>query len=262
MKRSKYDMTENIKPETNARYVGIEIEFCSPYDQEELLDELDRLKLNDYVTLKDDGSIYPDSSEKRCGECWGCEDGDPCDNAESYDYGHELCLLVKEKELTKVLVLVEKFFKFGKAYVNGTCGLHVHIDMRRRDEEKSFVNLVMAQDLLYRLCPSIRKSSTYCRPTKSTDIWSAQRDGRYQGINPCSLGEHNTLEVRIHQGTININEIAVWTKLLVKIADAKALKQKVNTGRTLKKCVDLPKYISKEITKRTRRYTKQHSKSA
>lgn len=213
------------KPASEARHVGVEIEFCSSQDQEEVASAIVEAGLENHVTLHEDGSITPDADGDCDGSCRdNCECSDPdecdCECTCSKDNGHEICVIATERELPLIMRRVGTMLKDLNAYVNKTCGLHVHLDMRSRSIRQSYESLALAQDLLFRMVPESRQRNTYCQ--RSCAEYAAQicEHDRYHAINVESYKKHRTIEVRLHSGTVETDKIVNWVKLLVKIADS------------------------------------------
>lgn len=187
-------------PKDNDKHVGIELEFCSKVNASTLALLFAELKLESKVCIKGDGSL----------------------RAKAGDYALELNILLKERELESALTDICAVLNSEKvgAYVNETCGMHVHIDMRNRDAASSYRKLFKAQKFLIETQPPCRKTSTFCKTNEYSDFNQAKRtDGRYWVINTQAHSQHSTLEVRSHSGTINYTKIVNWCKLLVAIVD-------------------------------------------
>ena len=104
--------------------------------------------------------------------------------------------------------------------VNASTGFHAHLDMRNRNKELSFHNLVSAQSILYAMNPKSRAEGSFSRKTSSKDFSEVSRRGqRYLGVNPCSYSRHRTIEVRLHSGTIDSTKICNWLEILINIAN-------------------------------------------
>lgn len=135
--------------------------------------------------------------------------------------GHELAILCKTKEMPEIIKRVCTVLDSHNANVNDTCGLHVHLDVRNKDEKQIFANLVKNQKMLYAMNPERRATGAYSKPNKSIKM----EGDRYQGINPQSFNDHGTIEVRLHDGTTNAEKIINWITLLQVIAYKKGMKQ-------------------------------------
>jgi len=117
------------------------------------------------------------------------------------------------------------------AYVNKTCGLHVHLDMRDLLNEGKRTttrvhNLVQCLPFLSSLVPESRRSNSFCKLGK-TDRNSSDR--RYYAINTESMKKHKTIEVRLHSGTVEFEKITNWVKLLYSITRFKRISDPVFT---------------------------------
>lgn len=138
----------------------------------------------------------------------------------SSDYrGYEVRIVSSEslieQHVNEVLLALSRF----DVTVNGSCGLHVHIDARNRDKHAVFNRLAKFQAILYRMQPKSRRTSTWCNRGALTYNDARANGSRYQGINPHSYYRHKTIEVRLHSGTVNAVKINNWIKLLVKIVN-------------------------------------------
>lgn len=226
------------KPRNRARHVGVEIEFISSLTHHEIRALLADLDLQRDITVKDDGSI---------------------DTDDDHPYSHEICLIASE---AKIADLITKVCKVLNPYsdVNDTCGLHVHLDMRKRDPKQAYANLFAAQPLLYAMCPAKRATGSYSQAVEFYDPFdedSAAETERYVGINKTSYEKHKTLEIRIHSGSLNASKINNWVELLIEICDKnKQDTRKVELIRdysqikeTLKLTTKLDRYVKERISK-------------
>jgi hypothetical protein len=191
------NIREDKKPERKLNHVGVELEFFSKANFDKLTEALNAEGLIKNVTLKCDGSIRP-----RRGYI-----------------GHELAIIATERMIYKVINKICKVLKAHESDVNSSCGMHIHIDMRNRNKELVFKNLVHAQPILYAMNPKSRKTGGYSHPTEVSNFTAAKRNYSRTGINPCAYEKHKTIEVRVHAGTVNRNKINNWIRLLLAIAN-------------------------------------------
>lgn len=219
-------------PKTPERHVGVEIEFYCKYDRKNLAAELLKANLIDNVRVMSDGSIrdYP-----------------------SNYHPHEVTILAPEKDYVDIIARTCKVLKLVGAKVNASCGMHVHLDMRDRNKEIAFNNLVTAQPILFAMNPKTRSESTYCKINKSK-IFNASTCDRYSGINGAAYSKHKTLEIRIHSGTVNDVKILNWVKLLLAIVSKdEAIKRGPRTFKTFIKSfnldLEMATYIAHRIEK-------------
>lgn len=230
-------MGEAVVPNTMDNYIGIEIEFITHLDRDTVARRLFDHGLQYISSLVGDCSINVDN----CG-----------------DTGLELRLLIRQEKLKYTLKFVEGFLRSIKAKANNSCGLHVHLDMRQRNKFKAFSNLLKAEPLLFKLNPINRMRSRFCAPTTVKTITkNPDRVSRYMGINQKSLLKHKTLEVRIHKGTVNIDEIYLWSSLLTKIVDGPKLKEIVDHPAKLELDLEHKEYVQKYFEQ----YQKEHNGS-
>ena len=215
---------ESKKPMTNEHHVGIEIEFVSKYDKFQLATELCKENVQDFVCLKDDGSIrFVDKNGKITDRA-----------TDEFKYKHELTVCAPEVLIHEVIRRILKAVnKDGGSKVGGRCGLHVHLDMRNRDKKLAFYNLSKAQRILYAMNPRSRidgssmdnsspGSERYSKKIDTADFDSALANyggDRYHGINLNALSKYNTIEIRIHTGSTNEEKISQWVRILTSIVN-------------------------------------------
>lgn len=195
------------KPTSSKHHMGIEFEFISKANKGTIAKELAEAKLHEYVMLTEDGSLRSD---------------------DQYPYMHELCVVAPEDKLEDVLTSVTDIINKLGSKVNKSCGTHVHIDVRNRDRNTVFNNLTKVQDILFAMQSRERVANQHCKKVNESDFTkvlaaypknSGSRSYRYLGINPHSYEKHQTIEVRIHSGTINKRKIVNWCKILMAIAN-------------------------------------------
>lgn len=156
--------------------------------------------------------------------------------------GYEVRVLLEESNfeepLKKIMALI-----IGMGFtVSENCGTHVHLDMRNRDVKKVYRNLVMSQSFLRKFLTKSRKKNKFCKVNRNIDFdeqCSAQNtranDARYYGINALAYKTHHTLEIRMHQGTLDFDVICPYIKMLVKLVNYKgALEKPVSTLKQAK----------------------------
>lgn len=105
------------------------------------------------------------------------------------------------------------------------CGGHVHLDMRNRDVKKCYANLFKVQQVLRNLLPKDRKYNRFCLKNNS-DSFDKHMAGRYSAINTDSYSKYKTLEIRMHQGTLDEKKLISWIKLLLKIVNYDGILEK------------------------------------
>ena len=195
------------------RSIEFELIFNSPKELEEFIAFVEQNKYEQFITVKDDHSIEWDYAGNVAKEV-----------VVTYCAGKK-----KETEnkypRTKIVWDVCGFLK-GRAYVNLTCGTHVHFDMRGKSKEqvvKFGERLAFCVPALKRLLPPSRRHNEKCHDV----INSIDGDGdtfelgyandRYCFINMQAYNTHKTIEVRGHGGTLNARKILNWIKVCEKI---------------------------------------------
>ena len=235
-------------PKTKTKHIGIEFEFISPMVGRQL------------------DIIFSSSPWAKCFNL-----GYDISIKSSKHYGHELRVLCKEIELKECLKELQKLFVAAKAYVNKSCGLHVHLDMRQRDFIKSYNKLMEAQTLMFSVVDPTRKRNKYCKLQTVKNIkyiknrrykpeivrWETSpytlfrhpiyaTADKYSAINPVAYKQHKTIEVRVHEGTVNTTDVYNWCMFLISCLKSK---EKITHTNYLK-VGSLPPSIKTYLTKR------------
>lgn len=223
--------SKKLPKDANAKYLGIEIECLMRKNKDEFEKLLIKNRLQQYVQVVEDGSIT------------NCMDG--------YN-DWELRILVPEHELEPVLTRLHKLLKSREvdAYVNRSCGLHVHLDMRNRSVQESYKRLFNVQSLLLDSQPVSRSLSRYCKPnTDITFIGHTSSKERYRVINPVAFRKQQTLEVRVHEGTVNCLDIIKWCKFLTAVVECESITAPVTSTQQLQSFIEPTalQYIERRI---------------
>jgi hypothetical protein len=217
----------NKTPCDSKNYVGIELEFKTN-DFNGLRELFKRDSVRKKITYKSDGSVHRSNY------------GDT-----TYD-GVEICILDTQDEIYNTIEKVITIVKNNQAVVDHQCGLHVHIDMRNRDVEKSYTRLFNVQDILYNTQPFNRKFNTYCKRNKHKEFmkeqdvssitpseWRSCNTNRYRAINTLAYKTHSTLEIRTHEGILNYRHINNWIKFLIDTVDKGSVDKEYKTSNEL-----------------------------
>lgn len=226
------------KPTDNrSHYVGIELEFTSKVERTQLGLKLFKAGLVDYCELKDDGSLRPKKEE----------------------HGYEIAALFKESNFSKYLKKLCLVLEDVKAEVEGRrCGLHVHIDVRRRKKDVVYHNLVSCQSLFMKMVPEPRRNNEFCLTVNSKKFptkFTGGRHERYKAINASAFYRHSTLEVRLHEGSVDFKDIRNWVSLLIKIASYRIkLSKSVRNVNVLQKSIKLGDTLTTHIQDRINKW--------
>lgn len=237
------------KPNSKKNHVGVEIEFYCWLDRERLANQLLEAGLKDKVKVGYDSSIVLPNALRNKGYI-----------------GHEIKIIDTEENIFSTVEKVCEVISKWDAQVNKSCGLHVHLDMRKRDKEICFYNLVKSQKFLYSLNPKYRKQNSYCAQNESADFYAQKQirekqnicnrwdhvhgetcytevdrmvdvdQTRYRCINKLAYDKFRTLEVRVHAGTVSALKINNWIQLLINIVNKK---EKINEDIVI---LSLPSY--------------------
>ncbi len=197
-------------PTSRQNYVGVEIEFLSPWTRVNIKKALISANLHHFVTIKNDGSV-----SRHMDDCLGFNCVCPMGDA------HEITLLSSQNELEYNLILLKSVLNKIRAWTNESCGLHVHIDMRQRDMKKSVDRLLKQQNRMRKMVHPERLVNEYCRPLLKYETNMAEFDDRYKDINIVAYKKFGTVEIRLHEGTIDTSDIYNWCRYLINIVDGK-----------------------------------------
>lgn len=203
--RSIKALKKNKKPaaKTRSNYVGIELEFVSSEHSLKLMERIVAAKLSNYITVTYDHSIYVDD-----------EDG---------GYETEIKILAREAIVFQVLKKFLKLIPEG-SYVNKSCGLHVHLDMRHRDKDMAYKCLYQSLPYLTNLVDDNRLDNEFCRLNHDNELSTFEEaldKDRYQAINPHAYDKYKTLEVRLKESTLSYREVSSWVRDLIDIVNKK-----------------------------------------
>lgn len=242
IKRNVQTLYEEKKPILLKKYIGIELEFCAPIKKDELSLKLFRSGIHKYAQLKSDGSLRPHPKEE----------------------GFELAILLEEanykKDLQKITNLLSQI---GAKASERRCGFHVHLDMRRRNKELVYSNLVACQYALLSIVDPSRYNNEFCKVV-DTRKWPTEftgdREERYKTINAAAYYKYKTLEVRMHEGSVDYNQITNWVDLLLKITNySKKLKSDISKLTILQKRIKMKKKLFDYALDRSCRFQVENS---
>ncbi len=214
----------------NKNYIGIELEFnalpAGP-NQAQIAQKLKDAGLAKYVDVTTDASC-----------------------------GWEVRVLLLEDEFEPALKQILSVICGMGFKVSQDCGTHVHFDMRNRDVKVVYSNLFKAQKFLRKFITYNRKhKNQYCKVNKA-DTFDKQLSlgDRRHSINVEAYREHRTIEIRMHQGTLDVSELVPWIKLLIKIANYQtSVDNSVNTLKQAKKQFDFDEPLVHNLEERIRK---------
>lgn len=220
--KRKFEVVEVFKEKKPKRsdklnYVGVEIELLSSITKEQMAILLCENKLSNKVTIHSDTSIYRKDEQ-------------------DVNFCYELCIIDREDKIKETLKNLENIFKNNNYVfrVNETCGTHIHLDMRYRNISRCYGLLYNSLDDIYKSVADHRNGNVYCTRNITADYneaslkYSSTKGPRYQAINPESYCKHNTLEIRLFEGTLDMDKVIKWLDLLLEIINVETQKAVVN----------------------------------
>lgn len=200
---NKYDVVNTPKkPQTKDEYVGVEIECLVDVSRDELNELLIKNNLYKQCKLVSDSSIRKDDKSNNKNDI-------------------EITFMSKKSNYKVGLKKLTDLIESIGGYVNSSCGLHVHFDVRNKDAKTVYNRLFKTQDLLMKMVNKDRRDHQYCRPSSENFELQVRNSQKYSHINVATIKKHGTIEVRLHQGSCNFDEISNWIDLLHTIIDNK-----------------------------------------
>lgn len=166
--------------------------------------------------------------------------------------GWEVRVLLPEDDYIQPLQKIMKVIRDLGHKADHRCGTHIHFDMRNRDVKMVYENLFKTQKFLRKFLTKSRKTNRFCQMNKAETFDKQLSLGdRYYALNVQAYNRHKTLEVRMHQGTLDENELLPWIKLLLKIVNYQTvIESKVNTLRQARKQFEIDGTLSKNLEQR------------
>lgn len=231
-------INEPKKPTTKEdNFVGIEIECFGPLSIEEMKGEFIKAGLKKFVNITTDSSIRPGESL----------------------HAMEIRVCIAEKDLAEILPKIFEVIENTEMEANASCGTHVHIDMRNRNPELAYSNFFKAQKLMLATQPKTRRTNTYCKPNVHPELKLEQfkTNERYSVINTQAYHKNDmkTIEIRLHSGTVKLQDIKAWINFLVAIASkSDKLTKEVATVKDLELLETLDVESVLHISKRVKKY--------
>ena len=185
------------------------------------------------ITIKDDGSIKsPD---------------------EEIYFEVELSILINRNDYSPLQRLC-KVLKTLDAQVNDSCGLHIHLDCRdlgfvkrirsgntsgsyylyegpgREELLKRGSRLGKVIPLMEKMVDASRLDNEYCECVEPR-----LGSGKYRAINMDAFLEHKTIEIRLHEGTLDFKTIHNWAEFLYFVSRNKIESEVVYDFESFKK---------------------------
>ena len=213
------------KPGADENHVGIELEFYSAHQRDDICQRLIDAKLSKYARIMTDRTIR---------------------GTEEKPVGLELCVVAPESKYVGIFERACDVLNDIGAETNDSCGFHVHLDCRNRSNKLLFYNLVQCQNLLFKMTYTNRQDNEYCRPQNSPE-WDNAENSHYMAINKHAYQKHKTIEVRLHHGTTNFVDIKNWVELLIKIANYNEYFDRIDKVSPLAKQLKIDKKLTDHL---------------
>lgn len=101
----------------------------------------------------------------------------------------------------------------ARAYVNSTCGYHLHLDMHgsspnQRENIRAWWDAL--EPVFFAMVPEKRRTCHSFAKSASAVPSSNRWHDRYCALNLAAFSEHGTFEVRLHQGTVDASKVKQW----------------------------------------------------
>lgn len=166
------------------------------------------------------------------------------------------------------------FARLNHWKIDDDCGLHIHLDMR--DEKRAALKsiayaYVVTSDLWATFVEPYRADnySMCCRTSLTRErledarrfTYLARSINRFEWFNIAAYARHGTIEIRLHEGSLNIRAIRYWVMAHLRFVDAVKDKTfdeidtmfKDNAWATLRRCWGSPLLARYYGRKRARR---------
>lgn len=234
-----FDLNKKIPNEFQGQWRSIEFEviFRTAEALNAFANWAEQSKYDAYITIKGDGSIRYDFYKN--------------------EQAREVVVSYRKGDEHIVREVCENLRE--KAFVNKSCGTHVHFDMRgfTLTQVKNFgARLAQCVPALRLMLPKSRHNNQYCYGS----INGIEAGSRYSFVNMQAYIKHKTIEVRAHSGTINASKILNWIAICDQIMTKnKALKTIDSIPALIKHC-EFDKEMADYINRRIERLNKKVEK--
>lgn len=167
------------------------------------------------------------------------------------------------KLLVKIAQEVVRQLRHAGAFVNKSCGIHIHVDAKAHTPEtlKNLVNLMaQKEDILYRALRIDPERLNYCKKVNEdlietinrkkpktlealADLWYAQAPGesrtahynhsRYRGLNLHATFTKGTVEFRLFNSTTHAGEIKAYVQFCLALSHQALTQKKASCRRSV-----------------------------
>jgi len=217
---------------------GVEIEFYSPKDMNGTADVL-RKKVRGVFS---DSSIWKNWRIVRDGSLFELENF----------HAMELVSPILDTDKAASVRMLRKVCAVLQSmgcFVNGYCGLHVHVnasDLTAEQIKTVFHRYTKFEGVIDLMVPSNRRGSIYyskcgdnivdaVEDCQTTEALMRVQGDRYYKVNLCALQRHGTIEFRQHSGSINADTIMNWVSFITSFVEASkkvpTVRKRVSTNK-------------------------------
>lgn len=125
------------------------------------------------------------------------------------------------KGISSALHSLDKEFIKNKVRANDTCGLHIHLNSKFKTKAQllKFIQVCIdCQESVYSLVNENHQHNDYCNKLYYNAEASYLYSSKYDWLHCIKKRDKpNSIEIRVHQGTVNKAEIKNWIELWSKI---------------------------------------------
>ncbi len=217
------------------------------------------------------GGYYTHKATDRQGRIWKCmRDGSiHCQKkrdgrrvSAGSEYSTEVVTPILSYEDIPDLQEIVRQLRHAGAFVNGSCGIHIHIDASRHtpDTLKNLVNLMaQKEDILYKALKINSERLYYCKKVNTrlveminsrkprsleelADMWYADTSGprsyhynesRYRGLNLHATFTKGTIEFRLFNSTLHAGEIKAYLQFCLAVSHQALIQKKASCRRSV-----------------------------
>lgn len=150
-----------------------------------------------------------------------------------------------------------KILSYQCAGIDNSCGLHIHIDLSDFNEvelSRLFYFIQKLEPISRKFVAKNRTRNSFCDTSLAgLDFKTKYKNGFFQGLerysayNFSSYNHHKTLEIRLHQGTIDYDDIRNWISLHLAIVDY-VKRRESSTDHTEKTIRELLPIIARDVS--------------
>lgn len=179
----------------------------------------------------------------------------------------EIRLMFKQSKTVKCVEFLGTLLTKYGAGVNDSCGLHVHVDCRHRDPKRLYKKLIKALPYMQKLVRPERLTNPHGHWCKLNGPESTPRhDGvqgfdRYMAVNYMSYREHKTIEIRLHHGTVDPQEIIAWIHFILRVVKSPVPDRSSPESQRVIQQYQIPPQLHQMLKEKRKKYETVRSSS-